>query len=112
MDHPILRATMDLKPEHRALGPDAQHTNCCGTYSSGLVGGGERDVIFVLYNHRTRTRRRKTPSALAPTTRSDAGRCTSPRPIRKPARSSTRTCLMTRAITSGCATLCAVSRAC
>jgi choline dehydrogenase len=52
MDHPILRATMDLRPDHRAFGPDARHTNCCVTYSSGLAGGGERDMILVAYNHR------------------------------------------------------------
>jgi len=61
MDHPILRATLDLKPEHRALGPDARHTNCCVTYSSGLAGGGERDMIFVAYNHRTLTGPEPTP---------------------------------------------------
>ena len=61
MDHPILRATMDLKPRHRALGTDARHTNCCVTYSSGLAGGGERDMIFVAYNHRTLTGPEPTP---------------------------------------------------
>lgn len=52
MDHPILRATLHLKPEHRARGVDARHTNCCVTYSSRLAGGGERDMILVGYNHR------------------------------------------------------------
>jgi choline dehydrogenase len=52
MDHPILRATIALKPEHRARGADARHTNCCLTYSSGLAGGGERDMIMIAYNHR------------------------------------------------------------
>ncbi|MDF2601235.1 MAG: family oxidoreductase [Methylobacterium brachiatum] len=61
MDHPILRATMDLKPGHRALGPDARHTNCCVTYSSGLAGGGERDMIVVAYNHRGLTGLEPTP---------------------------------------------------
>ncbi|MBP1181122.1 GMC family oxidoreductase [Methylobacterium sp. PvR107] len=61
MDHPILRATLDLKPGHRALGTDARHTNCCVTYSSGLAGGGERDMIFVAYNHRTLTGPEPTP---------------------------------------------------
>lgn len=61
MDHPILRATMDLKPQHRTLGPDARHTNCCVTYSSGLAGGGERDMIVVAYNHRTLTGPEPTP---------------------------------------------------
>jgi choline dehydrogenase len=52
MDHPILRATIALAPEHRAQGTDARHTNCCLTYSSGLAGGGERDMIVIAYNHR------------------------------------------------------------
>ncbi|MFC0408300.1 GMC family oxidoreductase [Roseomonas elaeocarpi] len=52
MDHPILRATLALKPEHRAQGADARHTNCCLTYSSHLAGGGERDMIMIAYNHR------------------------------------------------------------
>ena len=52
MDHPILRCTLDLKPEFQAQGRDARHTNCCVTYSSGLGGGGARDMIFVAYNHR------------------------------------------------------------
>ncbi|MBI0432435.1 GMC family oxidoreductase [Roseomonas sp. KE0001] len=52
MDHPILRATLKLRPEHRARGADARHTNCCLTYSSGLAGGGERDMIMIAYNHR------------------------------------------------------------
>ena len=52
MDHPIVRATVPLKPGHRAAGPDARHTNCCVTYSSGLGGGGFRDMIMIAYNHR------------------------------------------------------------
>jgi len=52
MDHPILRASMALKPEYFAHGADARHTNCCLTYSSGLGGGGERDMIMIAYNHR------------------------------------------------------------
>ena len=52
MDHPILRATLTLRPEQAARGPDARHTNCCVTYSSGLGGGGERDMIMIAYNHR------------------------------------------------------------
>jgi 5-(hydroxymethyl)furfural/furfural oxidase len=50
MDHPILRASLALKPAHRAQGQDARHTNCCVTYSSGM--GGERDMILVAHNHR------------------------------------------------------------
>jgi 5-(hydroxymethyl)furfural/furfural oxidase len=52
MDHPILRATLALRPEFQAHDPDARHTNCCLTYSSGLGGGGVRDMIVVAYNHR------------------------------------------------------------
>lgn len=52
MDHPILRASLALKPGFRGEGPEARHTNCCVTYSSGLGGGGERDMIMIAYNHR------------------------------------------------------------
>lgn len=52
MDHPILRATLHLRDEHRARGTEARHTNCCVTYSSNLGGGGERDMIMIAYNHR------------------------------------------------------------
>ncbi len=52
MDHPIIRATIALKPDHRSRGRDARHTNCCVTYSSGLGGGGERDMIMIGFNHR------------------------------------------------------------
>ena len=52
MDHPVIRATLDLEPEHRAKGADARHTNCCVTYSSRLGGGGERDMILIAFNHR------------------------------------------------------------
>ena len=52
MDHPVVRATLDLLPAYRAHGADARHTNCCVTYSSHIAGGGERDMILVGYNHR------------------------------------------------------------
>ncbi len=52
MDHPIVRATFALRPEFQAADPDARHTNCCVTYSSGLGGGGVRDMIVIAYNHR------------------------------------------------------------
>ncbi|HEV7455883.1 MAG TPA: GMC family oxidoreductase N-terminal domain-containing protein [Roseococcus sp.] len=52
MDHPVLRANLALRPEHRAQGLDARHTNACLTYSSHLGGGGVRDMIMVAYNHR------------------------------------------------------------
>jgi len=52
MDHPILRASLALTPEAAAQHPDARHTNCCVTYSSGLTGGGERDMIMIGFNHR------------------------------------------------------------
>ena len=51
-DHPIVRATLALRARCRAVGADARHTNCCVTYSSGLAGGGFRDMILVGYNHR------------------------------------------------------------
>ena len=51
-DHPMMRATLGLKPEHRATGADARHTNVCVTYSSGLAGTGFRDMILIGYNHR------------------------------------------------------------
>jgi 5-(hydroxymethyl)furfural/furfural oxidase len=50
MDHPILRATLRLKPEHRARGAESRHTNCAVPYSSGM--GGRRDMILLAYNHR------------------------------------------------------------
>ena len=52
MDHPVIRATLHLRPSHQAQGEDARHTNCCVTYSSHLGGGGERDMIIIAYNHR------------------------------------------------------------
>lgn len=52
MDHPILRASLALKPGAQAQGAEARHTNCCLTYSSRLGGGGERDMIMIAYNHR------------------------------------------------------------
>jgi choline dehydrogenase len=52
MDHPIIRATMSLKPAHISRDRDARHTNCCVTYTSGLAGGGRRDMIFISFNHR------------------------------------------------------------
>ncbi len=52
MDHPIVRATLVLKPQFQAKGADARHTNCCVTYSSHLGGGGERDMILIAFNHR------------------------------------------------------------
>jgi choline dehydrogenase len=52
MDHPILRASIRLRPEHVGRDPDQRHTNCCVTYSSGLAGGGVRDMILIGFNHR------------------------------------------------------------
>ncbi len=51
MDHPILRASIRLRPEHVSEDPDQRHTNCCVTYTSGL-GGGVRDMILIGFNHR------------------------------------------------------------
>jgi choline dehydrogenase-like flavoprotein len=52
MDHPIVRATIRLRPEHVSQDPNQRHTNCCVTYSSGLGGGGTRDMILIGFNHR------------------------------------------------------------
>lgn len=52
MDHPIIRANIDLLPNHAATDPDQRHTNCCVTYSSGLGGAGSRDMILIAFNHR------------------------------------------------------------
>lgn len=52
MDHPLFRATIQLREAHRATDPDTRHTNCCVTYSSGLAGGGVRDMILIGFNHR------------------------------------------------------------
>ncbi|SDX27062.1 choline dehydrogenase [Albimonas donghaensis] len=52
MDHPMLRITLQLKPEHATSDPDQRHTNCCVTYSSGLGEGGVRDMILIGFNHR------------------------------------------------------------
>ncbi len=52
MDHPVLRASLTLKPRFQAEDPEARHTNCCVAYSSRLAGGGDRDMILVAYNHR------------------------------------------------------------
>ena len=52
MDHPMLRATMRLRAEYTATDPDQRHTNSCVTYSSGLGGGGFRDMMMIGYNHR------------------------------------------------------------
>ncbi|MEI4474089.1 GMC family oxidoreductase [Frigidibacter sp. MR17.24] len=52
MDHPMLRVSLALKPEHATSDPDQRHTNCCVTYSSGLGEGGTRDMILIGFNHR------------------------------------------------------------
>ncbi len=52
MDHPVLRLTLGLRPEHISRDPNQRHTNCCVTYSSGLGGGGTRDMILIGFNHR------------------------------------------------------------
>jgi choline dehydrogenase-like flavoprotein len=51
-DHPLFRATIQLREELRATNRDTRHTNCCVTYSSGLAGGGKRDMIMIAFNHR------------------------------------------------------------
>ncbi len=52
MDHPMLRAAITLKPQHRPTDPDARHTNLCVSYSSGLAGTARRDMLMIAMNHR------------------------------------------------------------
>ncbi|WP_428484061.1 GMC family oxidoreductase [Rhodopila sp.] len=52
MDHPTLRASLALRPDFVSRDPDQRHTNCCVTYTSGLAGGGRRDMIMIGFNHR------------------------------------------------------------
>lgn len=52
LEHPIVRATVLLKPAYRPTDPDTRHTNCNVTYSSGLPGGSRRDMMFISFNHR------------------------------------------------------------
>jgi 5-(hydroxymethyl)furfural/furfural oxidase len=52
MDHPVLRLTLGLRPQYVSRDPDQRHTNCCVTYTSGLGGGGPRDMILIGFNHR------------------------------------------------------------
>jgi choline dehydrogenase len=52
MDHPILRASIRLRDPFVCRDPDQRHTNCCVTYTSGLAGGGARDMILIGFNHR------------------------------------------------------------
>jgi choline dehydrogenase-like flavoprotein len=51
-DHPLFRATIQLKEDIRPTDRDTRHTNCCLTYSSGLAEGGKRDMILIAFNHR------------------------------------------------------------
>lgn len=51
-DHPLFRTTINLKQDLRPTDPHARHTNCCVTYTSGLAGGGPRDMIWIAFNHR------------------------------------------------------------
>lgn len=51
-DHPLFRATIQLREDIRPTDPDTRHTNCCVTYSSGLADGGKRDMILIAFNHR------------------------------------------------------------
>lgn len=51
MDHPIMHLTLRLRPELRPRDPDARHTNCCLTYSSGLADAGRRDMMMIAFNH-------------------------------------------------------------
>jgi choline dehydrogenase-like flavoprotein len=51
-DHPLFRATIQLRDDVRPTDRDTRHTNCCVTYSSGLGDGGKRDMILIAFNHR------------------------------------------------------------
>ncbi|WP_424813896.1 GMC family oxidoreductase [Roseococcus sp. YIM B11640] len=51
-DHAICRTNLELRPEYVSKDPKQRHTNSCVTYSSGLGGGGFRDMIFIGFNHR------------------------------------------------------------
>lgn len=51
-DHPLFRATIQLRENLRPTDQDTRHTNCCVTYSSGLADGGKRDMILIAFNHR------------------------------------------------------------
>lgn len=52
IEHPVVRASITLRPEHRPRDPDSRHTNCCVSYSSRLGGAGRRDMLFIGFNHR------------------------------------------------------------
>ena len=52
MDHPVLRASIRLRQELISRDPNQRHTNCCVSYSSGLAGGGFRDMLLIGFNHR------------------------------------------------------------
>jgi choline dehydrogenase len=52
IEHPLVRAMITLRQAHRPTDPDTRHTNCCVSYSSGLGGGGRRDMLFIGFNHR------------------------------------------------------------
>jgi len=52
MDHPVLRASIRLRPELVSRDPNQRHTNCCVSYTSGLAGGGFRDMLLIGFNHR------------------------------------------------------------
>jgi choline dehydrogenase len=52
IEHPTIRAALALHPGHRPTDPDARHTNLCVSYSSGLGGGGRRDMLLIAMNHR------------------------------------------------------------
>ena len=52
LEHPVVRASIALRPAYRPSDPDTRHTNCNVTYSSGLPGGSRRDMMFISFNHR------------------------------------------------------------
>ena len=64
LEHPMLRGTVVLKPEHRPTNPHARHTNLCVSYSSGLAGTARRDMLMIAMNHRGVTHEGAGPGAL------------------------------------------------
>jgi 5-(hydroxymethyl)furfural/furfural oxidase len=64
MDHPMLRATVELKPAHRPTDVDTRHTNVCVSYSSGLAGTARRDMLMIAMNHSGVTAAGAGPGAL------------------------------------------------
>lgn len=52
LEHPMIRASLNLHPAIRPTDPHTRHTECCLAYSSGLEGAGRRDMLMIAMNHR------------------------------------------------------------